>query len=139
MGLSHILFMLISCPQSLQVMEVPPAIFLILMYMPQAHALLVAGAEGIGTATCEPQDFVAPIYMGPLVEARRAHFSGIKGVPLVAAGARPAVILAGRPAAKRASYPRAGGVGAFLLIRLAIQNHGRFGGAIWDGAHATVL
>ena len=29
----------------------PPAIFLILMNVPQAYALLVASAEGIGTAT----------------------------------------------------------------------------------------
>jgi hypothetical protein len=40
----------------------------------------------------------------------------------------------GLPTAKRASDIRAGRVEAFLLIRLAIQNHGRFG-----RSHATAL
>ena len=34
---------------------------------------------------------------------------------------------------------RAGRVEAFFLIGLAVQYHGRFGGAIREGAHATVL
>jgi hypothetical protein len=33
-GLSQILLVLIECPQSLQIMEVPPAIVRVLMYMP---------------------------------------------------------------------------------------------------------
>jgi hypothetical protein len=32
-GSSHILFMLIPCPQSLHVIKVPPAVFLIVVYM----------------------------------------------------------------------------------------------------------
>jgi hypothetical protein len=57
----------------------------------------------------------------------------------VAATAPPAIVTARRPAAERASSARAGGVEACLLIRLAIQNHRRFGGAIGEGAHAPAL
>jgi hypothetical protein len=32
-GVSHILFMLTACPQSLQVIKVPPAMFLVVVYM----------------------------------------------------------------------------------------------------------
>jgi len=73
------------------------------------------------------------------MEACRAHSSRVKRVPEVAASTGPAVVLAGRPTAWGTSYARAGGVEAFLLIKLAIQNHGRFGGVIREGAHATVL
>ncbi len=74
-----------------------------------------------------------------LMEACRAHSSGVKGVPQVAAATGPAIVLAGRPTAQRASYAGTGWLVALVLIRLAIQNHGRFGGVIWEGAHATVL
>jgi hypothetical protein len=53
---------------------------------------------------------------------------------LVAAGARPHVILAGRPAAERAADAWAGGVESFLLIRLAINNDRRL--VVREGAHA---
>ena len=33
MGFSQILFMLIACPQSLHVIRVPPAMFLVVVYM----------------------------------------------------------------------------------------------------------
>jgi hypothetical protein len=33
-GFSHILFMLTACPQSLHVIKVPPAMFLVVVYMP---------------------------------------------------------------------------------------------------------
>ena len=52
-GLSQILLTLITCPQSLQVMEVPPAMVLVLMYMPQDYASIAGRAEGIGTATMD--------------------------------------------------------------------------------------
>jgi hypothetical protein len=44
------LFMLIACPQSLHVIRVPPAMLLVVVYMSQDYALLVARAEGIRTA-----------------------------------------------------------------------------------------
>jgi len=51
-----------------------------------------------------------------------AHSSGIECVPLVAAGAEPFVLFAGRPAAERA--PDAGvGREALFLVGLAIQNN----------------
>jgi hypothetical protein len=59
---------------------------------------------------------------GPLAQARRANSTGIKRVPFIPTGARPAVVLAGRPAAERASNARAGRIEALLLIRLAIQD-----------------
>jgi len=74
----------------------------------------------------------------PLMQAGWAHSPGVERVPCVATGARPQVILPGRPAAERASDARAGGVEAFVLVRLAVQNGGRFGGFIGEGAHATV-
>jgi hypothetical protein len=70
------------------------------------------------------------------VEARRAHSSRVKSVPRVAAATRPAVVLAGRPAAERASDAGAGRIEAFLLIRLAVQDHRS---VIRKDAHATVL
>ena len=45
--------MLIACPQSLHVMRVPPAMLLVVVYMPQAYSLLAASAEDIGTAPKE--------------------------------------------------------------------------------------
>ena len=60
----------------------------------------------------------------PLMKARRAHSSGIECVPFIPTGARPAVVLAGRPAAARASNARAGGVEALLLLSLGLQNRG---------------
>jgi hypothetical protein len=52
-GLSQILLTLIACPQFLQIMEVPPAMVLVLMYMPQDYASIAGRAEGIGTATTD--------------------------------------------------------------------------------------
>jgi hypothetical protein len=45
--------MLIVCPQSLQVMRVPLAMFLVVVYMAQAYALLVTSAEAFNTVTAE--------------------------------------------------------------------------------------
>jgi hypothetical protein len=73
------------------------------------------------------------------METRGAHSSRIERVPLMTAATKPAVLLAGRPAAERRSNAGAGRVEAFLLIKLAIQDHGRFGGAIREGAHAPLL
>jgi hypothetical protein len=73
------------------------------------------------------------------VEARRAHSSRIERVPLMTTATRPDFALAGRPTTERASYVRAGGVEALLLIRLSIQNNRRFARVIRDGAHAQIL
>ena len=75
----------------------------------------------------------------PLVNAHGADSSRIEGVPFMAAGARPAVVLAGRPTAEWASNARAGRTEALLLVKLAIQNNGRFGGVIRERAHVPVL
>jgi len=68
------------------------------------------------------------------MEASRADTPGLERVPKVAAGARPHVILAGRPAAERAPNSRAGGVETFLLLKLAINNDRRLG--VREGVHA---
>jgi hypothetical protein len=52
---------------------------------------------------------------------------------------RDEVFLARRPTAARTSYARSGRVEAFLFIKLAIQNHGRFGGVIQEGAQDPVV
>src|SRR5712671_7720766 len=52
-GLSQILLTLIAWPQFLQIMDVPPAIVLVLMYMPQDYASIAGRAEGIRTATTD--------------------------------------------------------------------------------------
>ena len=62
-----------------------------------------------------------------------AHSPSVKGVPEMSAVASPEIVLAGRPAAERASNARAGGVETFLLVGVSIQNHGRFGNVIQDG------
>ena len=59
----------------------------------------------------------------PLVKAQGADSPGVERVPQVAARARPAVFLAGRPAAERVSDARAGRIEALLLIGLAIQHN----------------
>ena len=57
------------------------------------------------------------------MEAGGAHSSRVECVPFMPAGAEPFVFLSGRPAAERAADAGAGGVEAFLLIGLAIQNN----------------
>jgi hypothetical protein len=72
----------------------------------------------------------------PLMEAGGAYPASVEGVPLIAATTRPAVILAGRPAAERAPNARAGRVEAFLLFGLAINNNR---GVIRESAHSRLL
>ena len=57
----------------------------------------------------------------------------------MAASAKPAVVLAGRPTAEGAPDARAGRVEALLLVKLAIQNHGGFREFIREGAHVRLL
>jgi hypothetical protein len=68
------------------------------------------------------------------MKARGADAPSLERIPRVAAGARPHVILAGRPAAERATDAWAGGVEAFLVLKLAINNDGRL--VVREGAHA---
>lgn len=65
------------------------------------------------------------------METRRAHPARVESVPLVPAGARPAVFLAWRPPAKRA--PDAWGTGVLLVLKLAVWNDDRI---VRDGTHA---
>src|SRR5262249_51597673 len=61
----------------------------------------------------------------PLMETDRAHSSSVEGVPFMAAGAKPAVVLARRPTTKRASNAPSFRFVALLLRKLAIQDiHG---------------
>ena len=73
------------------------------------------------------------------MEALRAYSPRVESVPLMAAGASPKVFLAWRPIAERAADARAGRIEALLLVRLAIQDHGRFGGVIREGTHAKIM
>jgi hypothetical protein len=45
--------MLIACPQTLHVIKVPPAMFLVVVYIPQGYASVASSDEGIGTAPNE--------------------------------------------------------------------------------------
>jgi hypothetical protein len=71
------------------------------------------------------------------MEARRAYPASVERVPFVPTGASPAVILAGRPPAERASDSGTGGVEAFLLIGFTINNNS--GLVVREGAHAAIL
>ena len=53
MGFSQILFMLIACPQSLQVITVLPVIFLVVVYIPRYYASLPSSAGRDGPTTNE--------------------------------------------------------------------------------------
>jgi hypothetical protein len=62
--------------------------------------------------------------LSPLVQVGWADASSVKGVPRIAAGAEPLVLLAGRPSAERAADARAGRIVFLLLIKFVIQNCG---------------
>jgi hypothetical protein len=65
--------------------------------------------------------------LDPVMQARGANSACVECVPLMAAGARPAVFLPGRPATQWATDARARRIMALVLFRLAIQ-HDRFRG-----------
>jgi hypothetical protein len=70
----------------------------------------------------------------PLIETRRADASGIERVPQVAAGARPAVVLAGRPAAEWAPDSRRFRRARLRIVqKLPVWNDDRI---VSDRAHA---
>jgi hypothetical protein len=71
-----------------------------------------------------------------MMEAGGADFPGFEGVPHVAAITKPEVVLAGRPAAERASDSRTGWLVALVLIGLAINNNRL---VILDGTHPPIL
>ena len=56
------------------------------------------------------------------MKAGRADPAGIECVPLMAAGAGPDIVLAGRPSAERAADARAGRIGVFLVAGFAIDD-----------------
>src|SRR5262249_10567018 len=62
----------------------------------------------------------------PLVQARCADPARVESIPLIAAGAKPFIVFAGRPAAEWAADVRRLR-GILLLLKLAIQNE-RFRG-----------
>src|SRR5438132_925173 len=61
----------------------------------------------------------------PLMKTNGAHSSRIERVPLMSAATRPAVVLAGRPAAERAPDARAGRTLTLLCVEFAICHNGR--------------
>jgi hypothetical protein len=85
---------------------------------------------------CRPLLTGGALRRSPLMEAGGAYPASVEGVPLITATTRPAVILAGRPAAERAPNARTGRVEAFLLFGLAINNNR---GVIREGVHARLL
>jgi hypothetical protein len=68
------------------------------------------------------------------VEARWADASRIERVPLIAAGAEPAIFFAGRPATERAADARRFGLaGLLIFLKLALWNYDRI---VSDRIHA---
>jgi hypothetical protein len=65
-----------------------------------------------------------------MMKAGGAHASRVEGVPLIAAGAEPLVLLAGRPTAERAPNAWAEWIVALVLIWSAIYYDARFGGVV---------
>jgi hypothetical protein len=65
----------------------------------------------------------------PLVQAGWANASSVERVPLVPAGAKPFVVLSGRPATERAADARGFGLAGFLVfLKLAVwSNSGSIG------------
>jgi hypothetical protein len=62
----------------------------------------------------------------PLVQARRADASGVKGVPFMTTGTRPEVFLARRPPAERAADAwRLRRAGILFFLKLALWNDDR--------------
>jgi len=72
----------------------------------------------------------------PLVKAGWAHSSRVERVSFMSAGARPTVLLSGRPAAEWASDVRAGGDEALILLRLPVWSNDR---TVRNGSHAPLL
>jgi hypothetical protein len=68
------------------------------------------------------------------MEAGGTDASGIERVPFVSAVTRPAVVLAGRPAAEWATDPRTRWFVALFPFKLAIHNS-----VVRDGTHANLL
>jgi hypothetical protein len=73
----------------------------------------------------------------PLVQARWANASGLERVPFIAAGAKPFVFFAGRPAAERTADARGFRLAGFLLFKLAI--HDRFRGVGHNGTSSHAV
>ncbi len=69
------------------------------------------------------------------MEARGTNTGRIESVPEMPAVTRPMVVLAWGPSAERAADAGAGRVEILFLVKLTIQDHGRLGGIIREGAH----
>jgi hypothetical protein len=69
----------------------------------------------------------------PLVEARRAHFSGIERVPFESASAEPLDFVAGRPAAEKTADARRFRSGGLLLFFKLWNNDRIVGDRTHDG------
>ncbi len=71
------------------------------------------------------------------MKAGWADSSRIERIPLLAAGARPAILFARRPAAERAADAWAARLMDRLFIQFVINNNG--GLVILNGEHASIL
>jgi len=74
-----------------------------LQAMPPKETDAPRGSVHISVGVWRPPLTRATLCGSPLVEARRAHSSCFKRIPLIAAATGPEVFLAGRPAAERGS------------------------------------
>jgi hypothetical protein len=86
------------------------------------HRVLLRVHTGPNVATMAARE---ALRLTPLMETGWADTSRVKAVPLVAAGAKPLVLIAGRPAAERAPDARAGGVAAFVESGVAVDDGAR--------------
>jgi hypothetical protein len=72
------------------------------------------------------------------VKASWTDASRVEGVTFIAAGAKPFVFFAGRPAAQRAADARHRRTFVFFFIEFAIQNNWRFGNVIQESLYDRV-
>jgi hypothetical protein len=84
-----------------------------------------------------PPSTLEALRFSPLMQARRAHPASVERIPLIATGARPAILPAGRPAAEGAADAWAARLMPLLFIQFVINNNG--GLVILKGEHASIL
>lgn len=73
------------------------------------------------------------------MKAGWAHSSGIEGVPLMPAAARPEVIFAWRPTTEWASNTRRTRLVALLLLKFTVQYIKGLDGVIRNGRHDSAI
>jgi hypothetical protein len=87
---------------------------------------LVCFSVGIPERVRRPSTAREALGFSPLVQAGWAHASCIERVPFTAAGAKPLVLLAGRPAAERALDARRFRLAGLLIVqKLPVWNDDR--------------